>query len=448
MMPAHEHIADCRLLLPTGPYGPRIANRLAVSIGQEGRSVGELCLYTTRADPCSSFRYMSSWLNRSDGFTVSADLRRTRSTQWTRPTSGDGRSVFGAMADTQPQGFGLKVFRRAQARGLLDAFAPAEHMTSPMDGLSCVLDTIRLGAFRVRPAGAPRVDAERERFLVPSLADLSSIANAIQAFERQEEDPCQLLCLLYCATALRGARPKCTWLQGNGQLAVARFPSLVDTFPITRLEVLIAQLAKVAGLRVADHKLRHPLSEPIVLVERFDRRPDGARIPYQSAYSLLQAEPGDDLNYLDLLDAMRIHCADYQDEARELWRRLLFNLLINHADADLRKVGFLYAGDNRWRLAPACGHVPCLAPPAHHSITQNPILAPGVSIEALMEAAGAFEVGQQLARDTLRHQLNSIQLWQNRARDFSVSLGREDIARLEPVFDNVHTQQGRQMLRA
>jgi hypothetical protein len=64
-----------------------------------------------------------------------------------------------------------------------------------------------------------------------------------------------------------------------------------------------------------------------------------------------------------------------------------------------------------------------------------------------MEVAGAFEVGQQLARDTLRHQLNSIQLWQNRARDFSVSLSREEIARLEPVLDNVHTQQGRQMLR-
>lgn len=447
MMPTQEHIADCRLLLPTGPYGPRIANRLAVSIGQEGRSVGELCLYTARADPCSSFRYMSSWLNRSDGFTVSADLRRTRSTQWTRPARDDGRNVFGAMADTQPQGFGLKVFRRAQARGLLDAFAPAEHMTSPMDGLSCVLDTIRLGAFRVRPAGAPRVNAERERFLVPSLTELSRIANSIQAFERQEE-PCQLLYLLYCATALGGARPKCTWLQDNGQLAVARFPSLVDTFPITRLEVLIAQLAKAAGLRVADHKLKHPLSEPIVLVERFDRRPDGARIPYQSAYSLMQAEPGDDLSYLDLLDAMRIHCPDYQDEARELWRRLLFNLLINHADADLRKVGFLYAGDNRWRLAPACGLIPSLDLPTRAPNAQNPILAPGVSIEALMEAAGAFEVGPQLARDTLRHQLNSIQLWQNRARDFSVSLGREDIARLGPVLDNVHTQQGRQMLRA
>lgn len=447
MMPTQEHIADCRLLLPTGPYGPRIANRLAVSIGQEGRSVGELCLYTARADPCSSFRYMSSWLNRSDGFTVSADLRRTRSTQWTRPARDDGRNVFGAMADTQPQGFGLKVFRRAQARGLLDAFAPAEHMTSPMDGLSCVLDTIRLGAFRVRPAGAPRVNAERERFLVPSLTELSRIANSIQAFERQEE-PCQLLYLLYCATALGGARPKCTWLQDNGQLAVARFPSLVDTFPITRLEVLIAQLAKAAGLRVADHKLKHPLSEPIVLVERFDRRPDGARIPYQSAYSLMQAEPGDDLSYLDLLDAMRIHCPDYQDEARELWRRLLFNLLINHADADLRKVGFLYAGDIRWRLAPACGLIPSLDLPTRAPNAQNPILAPGVSIEALMEAAGAFEVGPQLARDTLRHQLNSIQLWQNRARDFSVSLGREDIARLGPVLDNVHTQQGRQMLRA
>ena len=65
-----------------------------------------------------------------------------------------------------------------------------------------------------------------------------------------------------------------------------------------------------------------------------------------------------------------------------------------------------------------------------------------------MQAASAFELGHQKARDTLRHQLNSLQLWINRANDFSVNMSRADIARLEPVLNNVHTQQGRQMLRA
>lgn len=447
-MHATEHSADLGPFLPTGPYGPRIANRLAVSVGHEGRSLGELCLHTTRGGPCSSFRFMNSWLQRPDGYSASADLRWTRSTQWTQPAGGDGRNVFGAMADTQAQGFGLRVVQRAQARGLLDAFAPAGHEPSPMDALSVVLDSVRLGALRLRPAGSPRVNLERERFLVPWESGLKSIADAIQAFERQEEDLCQLLWLLYSATALGGERPKCCWFQDNGQLAVAKFPSHRDTFPITRLEVLTAQLARAAGIRVADHRLKHPVSEPIVLVERFDRRPDGARISYQSAYTLLQAAPGDGMSCFDLLDAMRIHCADYPDDARELWRRLLFNLLINHADADLRKVGFLHVGHNRWRLAPAGGLTPSLAPPTPESIGHNATSSPGGSVQALMQAASAFELGHQEARVALRHQLNCLQLWINRANDFSVNMSRADIARLEPVLNNVHVQQARHMLRA
>ena len=37
----------------------------------------------------------------------------------------------------------------------------------------------------------------------------------------------------------------------------------------------------------------------------------------------------------------------------ELWRRLVFNVLISNTDDHLRNHGFLYSGRDGWRLSPA-----------------------------------------------------------------------------------------------
>jgi len=40
-------------------------------------------------------------------------------------------------------------------------------------------------------------------------------------------------------------------------------------------------------------------------------------------------------------------------DMEELWRRLVFNILISNTDDHLRNHGFLYAGREGWRLSPA-----------------------------------------------------------------------------------------------
>ena len=50
---------------------------------------------------------------------------------------------------------------------------------------------------------------------------------------------------------------------------------------------------------------------------------------------------------------MRAKCEHFTIDARQLWRRLLFNHLITNVDDHLQNIGFLYSGHNLWRLSPA-----------------------------------------------------------------------------------------------
>jgi serine/threonine-protein kinase HipA len=68
---------------------------------------------------------------------------------------------------------------------------------------------------------------------------------------------------------------------------------------------------------------------------------------------MLQARRDEDRSYAELADAIRAHRADPKTDFAELWRRLVFNLLIGNVDDHLRNTDFLHVGAGLWRLAPA-----------------------------------------------------------------------------------------------
>lgn len=85
------------------------------------------------------------------------------------------------------------------------------------------------------------------------------------------------------------------------------------------------KLASRAGIDTAHAEVWGKESDtPVALIRRFDRRENGQRKPYVSAATLLQASHQEALSNLDLLRAMRRYCGDYADDARQLWRRLVF----------------------------------------------------------------------------------------------------------------------------
>src|SRR3546814_3933585 len=93
-------------------------------------------------------------------------------------------------------------------------------------------------------------------------------------------------------------------------------------------------------------------SSDVCSSDLFDRDEKGRRIPFISALTALGAADGDTRSYIELLDLIRQNGALPETDAQEIWRRMVFNILISNTDDHLRNHGYLRdpAG---WRLAPA-----------------------------------------------------------------------------------------------
>ncbi len=94
------------------------------------------------------------------------------------------------------------------------------------------------------------------------------------------------------------------------------------------------------------------LGRTVLLMRRFDR--DGEiRIPFLSAMSMLEAVDGESRSYMEIADAVRVHSASATEDLSELWRRVVFTVLVSNTDDHLRNHGFLYTGNQGWQLSPA-----------------------------------------------------------------------------------------------
>jgi len=138
----------------------------------------------------------------------------------------------------------------------------------------------------------------------------------------------------------------------QGELLIAKFPSQTDDWPIPTWESVAMTLAQQAGVSVPAFQLRQVAKRPVFMMSRFDRMPDGGRRPFRSALTALGAADGEVRSYLELVDVLRQDGADAPGDAAQLWRRMVFNILISNTDDHLRNHGFLREPGG-WRLSPA-----------------------------------------------------------------------------------------------
>ena len=125
-------------------------------------------------------------------------------------------------------------------------------------------------------------------------------------------------------TSLGGLRPKCTIIDEDGSLSIGKFPSIGDSYSVTKGVVLALHIAKAAGIHAAQARIVESDGIPIALIKRFDRGFQGDRIPYDIAATLLGIEDSHQVHaYTEIVDALKRYSADYRSDAEELSRRLL-----------------------------------------------------------------------------------------------------------------------------
>ncbi len=205
---------------------------------------------------------------------------------------------------------------------------------------------------------------------IPPLVRLGTLLSAATRVIDDKESDNDLRLLLAPGASLGGARPKASVVDRNDHLLIAKFPSPNDDWPVPRWEATAMALARAAGIRVPPSELHEVNGRPVFVMRRFDRDEAKQRLPFISAMTALGASDGDIRSYIELLDLLRQDGVAPDQDAAELWRRMVFNVLISNTDDHLRNHGYLREPGG-WRLAPAydLNPMPVDVKPRHHALT-------------------------------------------------------------------------------
>lgn len=407
--------------------------QLDVFLGQAEKPLGRLIFVKDGQRAFSQFSYSEAWLTDIQSFDISTDLQRQSGYQLRKPQSKNDSCFFLALADTEPDAWGRRVIARAHAK------ARAKDVTlkplTEVDYLSCVDDFSRVGALRLRDEkGQYLRSVPKGERATPAFLELEQILLASRAVEMSQETAADLAYLQGKGTSLGGMRPKCTILDADGALSLGKFPSINDERAVTRGEVLALRLAKLAGIDSAQARIVMVQDQPVSMIRRFDRTPQQNRIPYISGATLLQANRDDEHSYTEIIDVMRSMCEQFAEDARQLWRRLVFNHLITNVDDHLQNIGFLYSGNNQWRLSPAFDLNPFPDKDPESKTWLSEDTGPITSIEQLLSQAFRFELSQPQAQAVLDEVVRAVKRWKEVANETEVGFQARDIDDFKPAF--------------
>ncbi len=318
-----------------------------VELSGEAVLVGRLWARTRKGRESASFEYDSEWLKHPERFALEPALQLGPGPFHTAAD----KPMFGAIGDSAPDRWGRVLMRRAERRRAERAGSTPRSLRE-IDYLLMVNDEARQGALRfAREPGGPFL-ASGDATPIPPLVDLPKLLSAAEHVSSESASDEDLRLLLAPGSSLGGARPKASVRDRDGRLAIAKFPHKDDDYDAVRWEGVALSLAAKAGIAVPEWRIEGVAEKPVLLLQRFDRS-GVARIPFLSAMSMFGASDQETRSYMEFADALRQHGASPRKDMEEIWRRLVFNVLISNTDDHLRNHGFLYDGQDGWRLAPA-----------------------------------------------------------------------------------------------
>ncbi len=151
--------------------------------------------------------------------------------------------------------------------------------------------------------------------------------------------------------------------------------------------------------------------------------------------SVLSAKDNEMHSYLEIADAIRQISASPQEDLEDLWRRIVFNVLISNVDDHLRNHAFLYTGFSGWRLAPAydLNPTPIDIKPRILS-TAIDITDNSASLDLAFEMAYYFDLENLQAKKIVKEVCSSVVSWRKEALKFKIK--KEEIERMISAFEH------------
>ncbi len=407
--------------------------RVRVACGERLQSVGEIVFETDGRRQASMFRYAVEWLENPQGFAIAPLMPLGESPFYTAALRVNPRNALpGPVSDGSPDSWGRGLVRRARGGALTE-----------LDYLLAVDDLTRQGSLRYLDEDGmplahsyPPVPRLNELARLRSLASAGGKGEAMTASDRNQ--------LLGSAGSLGGARPKASIRDENGDLSIAKFTSDEDSMPVERAEVATLKLARAAGINAASARLElNDTNRPVALIKRFDRR-RGERLSYLSAQSFLGTEAATGAFYSDIADSLRAHAFDPRRQMAELYRRILFSILVSNTDDHLKNHGLIHVGEGRWVLCPAFDINPQPFRRRQMETGISELSGNAASIEAALEASLIFGMAPDAAARELSRMTSAInEQW--RPQCLAAGMTAEEITLYQPAFDHEETRIARRI---
>jgi len=251
----------------------------------------------------------------------------------------EGLTMPGCIRDAAPDAWGRRVIINKKL-GLKGAGTD----TAELDELTYLLES---GSDRIGALDFQRSPTE----YVPRTANNVSMEELIASAERVEKGVLltpDLDQALFHASSIGGARPKAL-IQDQGKKYVAKFSSSTDLYSVVKAEFIAMRLAELAGLNAAIVKLAKAANKDVLLIERFDRVPKGdkwARKAMVSALTLLRLDEmmARYASYETLSEIVRHRFTDPKHTLKELFSRLVFNILCGNTDDHARNHAAFWDG--------------------------------------------------------------------------------------------------------
>ncbi|MDW7643911.1 MAG: type II toxin-antitoxin system HipA family toxin [Desulfuromonadales bacterium] len=314
-----------------------------------------------------------------------------------------GLTIPGCIRDGAPDAWGRRV--------LLNRLLGRKGKNADVSGLDELTYLLESGSDRIGALDFQRSPVE----YAPRSPVNASLEELLRSAERVEKGiplNADLDEALHHGSSIGGARPKAL-IEHQNKKYIAKFSSTTDIYSVVKAEFIAMRLAKRSGLQAAEAELTTALGKDVLLIERFDRiwcKKGWQRRPMLSALTLLGLDEmmARYASYQDLAEIIRHKFTEAPATLKELFARIVFNILVGNTDDHARNHAAFWNGETL-SLTPA--YDICPQGRSGNEATQAMLIGGDnrmSRISSCLEAAHQYLLSPADAREIVSYQLTMI----------------------------------------
>jgi serine/threonine-protein kinase HipA len=374
-----------------------------------------------------SLRYAKDWLHH--GFALSEDLP-LRDVEHLPPNrlGTDIQRAVGAVDDARPDRWGEKVIR----------FVDQPERLSLMEYLYYAGDD-RFGALGVSTSASEYMP--RKTGPLPRLEEAQQLSEVAAKIEASEPlTAVEVKIIAGGGSPLGGAKPKALINIGGEQWLIKFFNQ--EPIDVPLVEHATMTLAKHAGITTALTQVIRLQGLNALAIRRFDRDQE-RRIHSISAGTAIRAASASGqepiMGYPELARILRragiTHANANQEDARELFRRMVFNILMDNTDDHEKNHSLLVVSpfeNGRFKLAPAYDVLPTNSGQGYQEFVCGSQGRDSTLENAISECDAFGLLAEEAAAEVLRV-INVVETWKTHFAQLGVT--QHDIDNLARTID-------------